>query len=201
DQGQAAVQNAVGPGLNVDPPSGRTRDFQSLLGVYNLAIKVSSVFALLIGMFIIYNSFAIAVTQRRSEIGILRALGATRRQIRGLFLGESALTGLIGSIGGVLFGLLIAQGIAASIGGLISDVYGVAQHTDEIARSPWLMAGALAIGIVTSVVAAAIPARSAARVDPVQALQKGKYQVLSAGESRVRAIVAAGVAAISLVCL
>ena len=52
-------------------------------------------------MFIIYNSFAIAVTQRRSEIGILRALGATRGQIRRLFLGESAVTGLIGSLAGV----------------------------------------------------------------------------------------------------
>ena len=54
-------------------------------------------FALFIGMFIIYNSFAIAVTQRRSEIGILRALGATRAQIRTLFLAESAVAGLIGS--------------------------------------------------------------------------------------------------------
>ena len=61
-------------------------------------------------MFIIYNSFAIAVTQRRSEIGILRALGATRGQIRWLFLGESAVIGLVGSLGGLLFGVLIAQG-------------------------------------------------------------------------------------------
>ena len=195
------LSDMLGPGFRVEPPSGRGQQFEAMLAAYSMMVNISSAFALFIGMFIIYNSFAIAVTQRRAEIGILRALGATRRQIRGLFLGESALTGLIGSIGGVLFGLLIAQGIAASIGGLISDVYGVAQHTDEIARSPWLMAGALAIGIVTSVVAAAIPARSAARVDPVQALQKGKYQVLSAGESRVRAIVAAVFAAISLVCL
>ena len=61
-------------------------------------------------MFIIYNSFAIAVTQRRSEIGILRALGATRGQIRWLFLGESAVTGLVGSLGGLAFGVLIARG-------------------------------------------------------------------------------------------
>ncbi len=58
-------------------------------------------FALFIGMFIIYNTFAIAVTQRRSEIGILRALGATRGQIRTLFLVESALTGLAGTLLGV----------------------------------------------------------------------------------------------------
>ncbi len=66
-----------------------------------MMVGISSLFALFIGMFIIYNSFAIAVTQRRSEIGILRALGATRGQIRWLFLGESAVTGLIGSIGGL----------------------------------------------------------------------------------------------------
>ena len=63
--------------------------------------NITSMFALFIGMFIIYNTFAIAVTQRRSEIGILRALGATRWQIRTLFLGESAVAGLIGSAVGV----------------------------------------------------------------------------------------------------
>ena len=57
-------------------------------------------FALFIGMFIIYNTFAIAVTQRRSEIGILRALGATRGQIRTLFLAESAVAGLGGNAAG-----------------------------------------------------------------------------------------------------
>src|SRR5262249_24942848 len=145
--------------------------------------------------------FAIAVNQRRSEIGILRALGATRRQIRRLFLGESAVTGLIGSLAGLGVGLLIARGIAASIGTLIADVYGVAQHTDDIATSPQLLAGALALGVATSMIAAFIPARNAARVDPEQALQKGKYQVLSAGESRVRAILAVVFGVVSIVLL
>ena len=76
-----------------------------MLAAYSMMVSISSLFALFIGMFIIYNSFAIAVTQRRSEIGILRALGATRAQIRWLFLGESAVTGLIGSIGGLVFGI------------------------------------------------------------------------------------------------
>jgi putative ABC transport system permease protein len=191
----------VGPGFQVEPPSGRGQQFEAMLAAYSMMVGISSLFALFIGMFIIYNSFSIAVTQRRSEIGILRALGATRRQVRWLFLGESAVTGLVGSIGGVLFGILIARGIAASIGTLIADVYGVAQHADELATNPVLLALALAIGVGTSIVAAAIPARNAARVDPVQALQKGKYQVLSAGESRVRAIAAAVCAVISIACL
>jgi putative ABC transport system permease protein len=110
-------------------------------------------------------------------------------------------TGFVGSIGGLAFGLLIARAIAASIGNLISDVYGVAQHADDVAMSPRLLALALLIGVATSVVAAFIPVRQAAGVDPVQALQKGKYQVLSAGESRARATLAALCGGVSLACL
>ena len=190
----------LGPGFQIEPPSGRGRQFESMLAAYSMMVNISSAFALFIGMFIIYNSFGIAVTERRSEIGILRALGATRGQIRSLFLAESAVTGTIGSAGGLLFGLAIAQGIAVSIGTLITDVYGVAQQTEAVARSPWLLSSAFGLGVLTSIVAAAIPARRAARVDPIQALQKGKYQVLSAGESRVRAVAAAALGVMSIVC-
>jgi putative ABC transport system permease protein len=191
----------LGPGFQVEPPSGRGQQFEAMLAAYSMMVGISSLFALFIGMFIIYNSFAIAVTERRAEIGILRALGATRGQVRWLFLAESAITGLVGSLAGLLFGVLIARGIAASIGTLISDVYGVAQHAEELSTTPGLLALALAIGIGTSMVAAVIPARNAARVDPVRALQKGKYQVLSAGESRVRAVLGLGLGVVSIGCL
>ena len=191
-QAEAELRSLLGPGFQVEPPSGRGQQFETMLAAYSMMVNISSLFALFIGMFIIYNSFAIAVTERRSEIGILRALGATRPQIRWLFLGESAVTGLIGSLVGLVFGVLIARGIAASIGTLISDVYGVAQHADELATDPSLLAAALAIGIVTSIIAAFMPARNAARVDPVQALQKGRYQVLSAGEGRLRVVAGGG---------
>jgi putative ABC transport system permease protein len=200
-QSQQELRSLLGPGFQVDVPSGRGQQFEAMLAAYSMMVNISSLFALFIGMFIIYNSGAIAVTQRRSEIGILRALGATRRQIRWLFLGESAVTGLVGSLVGLVCGVLIARGIASSIGALISDVYGIAQRADELATSPWLLSGALAIGVATSVIAALIPARSAAQVDPVQALQKGKYQVLSVGESRVRLVLAVSLGLFSVVCL
>jgi putative ABC transport system permease protein len=195
------LRTLLGPGLQVDPPSGRGQQFEAILSAYSMMVDISSLFALFIGMFIIYNSFAIAVTQRRAEIGILRALGATRGQIRWLFLGESAVTGLIGSLGGLAFGVLIARAIAATVGSLINDVYGVGHLADEVAADPKLLGIALGIGIATSVVAALIPARNAARVDPVQALQKGKYQVLSAGENRLRVVLAALLGAVSIACL
>ena len=201
DDAEAELGAMLGPGFRVEPPSGRGQQFEAMLAAYSMMVSISSLFALFIGMFIIYNSFAIAVTQRRSEIGILRALGATRGQIRRLFLGESAITGIIGSLGGVAFGILIARGIASSIGALISDVYGVAQQANELATSPTLLLVAMGIGVITSIVAAAIPAHQAACVDPVHALQKGKYQVLSAGESRARVMAAAILGAISMACL
>ena len=200
-EAQQELGALLGPGFQIDPPSGRGQQFEAMTAAYSIMVSMSSLFALFIGMFIIYNAFAIAVTQRRSEIGILRALGATRRQIRALFLTESAVTGLIGSIGGLLFGLLIARGIAASISTLLSDVYGVAQRADEIATDPRVLGLALVIGVATSVIAALIPAWQAARVDPVQALQKGKYQVLSAGESRARLVIAAVLGAVSVASL
>ncbi len=201
EQGTAALQKALGPGFRVEPPSGRGKQFESLLGVYTLAVSISSMFALFIGMFIIYNSFSIAVTQRRSEIGILRALGATRAQIRALFLGESALAGLIGSVVGVGVGLAFARSLTGMTGQLMDSIFGVPQNAKAVVIDPWFLAGALLVGILTSMFAAWIPARNASRVEPVQALQKGKYQVIGAGENRFRRIAALGAVAIAVVCL
>jgi putative ABC transport system permease protein len=91
---QAAIQRLLGPGFQVQPPAARGQGFRSLLRIYNFKLRFSSAFALVVGMFIIYNAFSIAVTQRRSEIGVLRALGATRAQISLVFLGESFIGGL-----------------------------------------------------------------------------------------------------------
>jgi putative ABC transport system permease protein len=195
------LEALLGSGFQVQVPSARAQQFDSISRVYTLTANVTSVFALFIGMFIIYNTFQIAVTQRRSEIGILRALGATRRQIRTLFLGESVVAGLFGSILGLLVGIAIARGMTGYIGSLLGEIYGIAQKADEISTNPLLMTFAVVLGVITSVVAAVIPARSAARVDPVQALQKGKYQQLSAGENRTRRIAALIIAILAAACL
>jgi putative ABC transport system permease protein len=199
DTAIAKIQKELGPGFQVEPPSSRGQQFEATSSIYALASNLTSVFALFIGMFIIYNTFAIAVSERRSEIGILRALGATRGQIRTLFLTESAVSGLFGTFLGVLFGIALARGMAGYIGGLLSEVYGVAQGASEVSPEPWLLAAAAAMGLATSLIAAVLPARSAASVDPVKALQKGRQQSLSAGENRTRRRWALACAATSIV--
>jgi putative ABC transport system permease protein len=196
---QAAIRRTLGPAFEVDSPGMRGRQFESLLAVYAISVSISSLFALVIGMFIIYNSFSIAVTQRRGEIGVLRALGATRRQIRTLFLLESATAGAIGSAAGIAGGLWAARGLANVTATTLEAAFGAIQRPDEVVIEPAFLVGAFLLGVITSMLAAWVPARNAARVEPVQALQKGKYQVLSAGESRwrTRASIAAAVLALA----
>jgi putative ABC transport system permease protein len=195
------LQALLGPAFQVGPPAQRAQQFETMIASFAAMMGACSLFALFIGMFIIYNSFAIAVTQRRSEIGILRALGATRRQIRWLFLGESAVTGFIGSLLGLAVGTALAGSIAAAVSAVISDTFGVAQETSVVSMSPMVLASAVAIGVVTSVVAALVPARTASRMDPVLALQKGRYQTLDNAEAGIRAVAAIVCAAASLASL
>ena len=200
-EGRKAVEQRLGPGFQVEPPSSRGQQIDSVLRVYSFTANINSAFALFIGMFIIYNSFSIAVAQRRREIGILRALGASRGQIRTLFLVESGLSGLVGSVLGLGFGVLLSRGLALYIAGLIAGVYGIAERTTEIATEPRLMLFGLLMGVATSVIAGFIPARNASRVDPIQALQKGRYQVLSAGENRIRRVAATALGTASIALL
>jgi putative ABC transport system permease protein len=201
DRVRQDLERLLGSGYQVEAPGARAQQFENLSQVYAMTANITSLFALFIGMFIIFNTFSIAVTQRRSEIGILRALGATGGQIRRLFLIESAVLGLAGSALGIGFGVLVARGVAANLGEMLGELYGVAQRAEELSANPYLLALALVIGVVTSLLAAWIPAGNAAKVDPVQALQKGKYQVLTAGENRLRRILAFAAAAVSIVFL
>ena len=148
DQVRTTLSAALGPGFTVETPSARSQQFEKIISGYTISMNISSLFALLIGMFIIYNSFAIAVTQRRYEVGILRALGATRGQIRTLFLTESAVAGLLGSAAGVFCGVLMARGILGFVGDFVTNIYGVAQAgRPELQVDPQIVAGGMLLGV------------------------------------------------------
>ncbi|MCC7009151.1 MAG: FtsX-like permease family protein [Acidobacteria bacterium] len=192
---QREIQAIVGRGFDVQPPSARGRQFESLLASYSLMVGISSAFALFIGMFIVYNACWVAVAERQTEIGTLRALGATPQQIRTIFFGESLALGFVGSAGGLLLGSAIARAIAVGIGTLLGNVYRLGQSVEAVTISPWLLAGSFAAGVATSLAAGALPARSAARLDPVQALQKTRAYRLS---PRHRTLRVAGAAALAI---
>ncbi|MEJ5366691.1 MAG: FtsX-like permease family protein [Bryobacteraceae bacterium] len=201
EEARQRIQAALGEGLQVEPPSSRGAQFEAMARVYSMTANITSVFALFIGLFLIYNTFSIAVTQRRSEIGILRALGASRALIRNLFLTESALAGLFGSVLGILLGVSLARGVAGYLGEYFGEVYGVGEKAQEVSADPRLLGLALLIGVATSVFAGWLPARNAARVDPVKALQKGRVQVISEGENRARRITAVVMLAAAVACV
>src|SRR5215475_4038883 len=201
DRCQAALRAALGPGFQIEPPSARGRHFEALLQSYSMAMTISSLFAMLVGMFIIYNSFAIAVTHRRSEIGILRALGATRGQIQRLFFLESIAAGLVGSAAGVALGIVMSRVIVAYMSRTLAQTVGFEQRVTELSVDPKLLATRMVINILTSIIATWIPTRNAAHVDPVQTLQKDKYQMLSANENHHRRWIAFSTCLLSIGCL
>ncbi len=201
DAAARELQELLGPGFEVQPPASRGQQAESMLAGYTMMVRISSVFALFIAMFIIYNSFATAVAQRRTEIGILRALGASRQQIALLFLGESALIGVVGSFIGIGAGVLVARGVASAVGSLIGNLYGVAAEARDVATSPGTLTLALGLGLITSVVAALSPAIAAASLNPLETLRKGGYQQLSRREHATRAAVGALGAGAAAICL
>lgn len=201
DEGRRQLTSLLGPAFEVQAPATRGRQAESMLAGYTALVNISSAFALFIGMFIVYSAFATAVTQRRSEIGVLRSLGATTGEIRTLFLGESLMIGAIGSVLGSIAGAAIATGIVTGVSSLVGGVFGVTQQAHNVTTRPQMFALAVAVGMITSVVSAVLPARAAARVDPVWALRKGSGQMISEGEHRFRTIAALVLGAGSLVCM
>ncbi len=90
-----------------------------------LGMMITSFIALLVGVYIIFNSFTIAVNQRWKEIGILRAVGVERRNINAMFLGEALCMGLVGSCVGIVAGFYIATVANKVMGSVAASVYGI----------------------------------------------------------------------------
>jgi putative ABC transport system permease protein len=191
---QRELQEALGPGFSVEPPSSRGQQAQGMVAGYRTVVMLSSAFALFIGMFIVHGSFTTAVSERRHEIGILRALGATRSPVRAMFLIESIGLGVIGSAAGVFAGILAARGVTAAFSRLAADLYGLAQQPAGGVVDPLILAAAAAIGVATSAAAAVVPARRAAMIDPIDALQNSAERDSAGGPRLMRAALFAVVA-------
>ncbi len=124
--------------------------------------------AVLVGAFIIFNAFSMTVAQRRREFAMLRALGASGRQVLASVAGEALLTGVLAS----LLGLFAGLGVAAGINALFKAIGADFPHSGLV-LAPRTIVLALGVGIVVTLLSAVIPAARAMRVPPVAALQEG----------------------------
>ncbi len=172
----------------VSRPQERTQEAERLLGSFKLALSITSLVAVFVGAFIVYNTLSIAVAQRRREIGVLRTLGMSGDMVRWLFLGEGALLGAVGCALGLLLGMLLAQGALKLVGDTVSALYVKVQPRALAVESSDLVM-AVSLGIAASVLAAWLPARRASHIDPVLAMQKRPdARDVSFGSSRAAAL-------------
>ncbi|HEX7668849.1 MAG TPA: FtsX-like permease family protein, partial [Polyangiaceae bacterium] len=163
------IEQALDGKLGVSRPEQRSEEAERLLGGFQLALSLASVVAIFVGGFTVYNSLAIAVAQRRREIGILRALGTRRSQVLALFVGEGLLMGVIGAVLGTGFGLLLARAALGAVGATVSALYVPVKVGAIVVTSRDLWAAG-AVGMTAAVIAALVPAYHAASVDPVAAM-------------------------------
>lgn len=168
---QKRIEDLLEGKANVARPERRTEETERLMAGFKLSLSLASLVAMFVGGFIVYNALAIAVAQRRREIGILRALGTTRAQILVLFVGEGLLLGLIGAAVGLGFGMLLARWVLKLAAGTISALY-VAVEANELVITPRDMIVATSIGVAVAVFAAWFPARRASFVDPASIMRK-----------------------------
>jgi putative ABC transport system permease protein len=150
--------------------------------------------ALFVGSFIIWNTFSMIVTQRTREIALLRAVGATRKQILRNLIGEALLIGLGASAIGVGLGIAVAKGLNALMGAL-----GFSLPTTSLQISSGTVYVSLVVGTLVTVVAALVPARRATKVLPVEALREATPGAYAPSRTRAAAgfvLLGGGVAAL-----
>ncbi|OAH14137.1 ABC transporter permease [Streptomyces jeddahensis] len=141
-------------------------DVQEFMGVMKYAMLGFAGIAFLVGIFLIINTFSMLVAQRTREIGLMRAIGSSRRQVNRSVLAEALLLGLFGSVLGVGAGVGLAIGLMELMGQM-----GMHLSTDDLTVAWTTPVVGLVLGVVVTVLAAYLPARRAGKVSPMAALR------------------------------
>jgi putative ABC transport system permease protein len=169
-QAERVLASRLPPGLTVQRPARRGEQVETMLRAFHFNLTALSYVALLVGLFLVYNTAAVSVIARREEIGVLRAIGASRRTVLGLFLGEAAALAAVGAVLGAPAGWLLALGAVRLTSTTVNTLY-IAAATTVPALDPRDALLAIALGIGLALVAAAAPALEASRVTPLAAIR------------------------------
>ncbi|MEU9667601.1 FtsX-like permease family protein [Streptomyces bobili] len=199
----AELKTRIAAALGSGPYDVRTADEQARSAAENLGgfldvIKYVMLgfagIAVLVGVFLIVNTFSMLIAQRTRELGLLRALGADRRQVRRSVLTEALLLGLVGSTVGLAAGIGLAAGLIR-----LMSAFGMNLNTAEMVIGWVTPVSAYAVGVGVTFLAAYLPARRAATVSPMAALADADVAV--GRPLRVRAVVGAVVGALGVAAL
>ncbi len=174
---------------NAERQASEIKDSLSFLSIALLAFAAISLF---VGSFVIFNVFSITVAQRTREFGMLRTLGAGRRQVLGTVLIEGLLIGAFASAFGILVGIGLAEGLSALL-----KAVGAELPTKALVVAPRTIVVSMVVGTGVTLVSSLIPALRATRVPPIAALSEA---MLPGGSSRVvlRSLVSALLAVIGV---
>ena len=161
------LQADLGDKYVVTFPASTGESISQAVSGLNLGLSIFGVIALFVGMLLIYNTFAMTVAERTRDIGMLRALGATRRQVLGQVLIEAIFLGMIGTAMGVGGGLLLSLPLTKLMERLFGS--GITLGTFVLPIDGLLQA--VVVGLITTVLAAFLPAWQASRIAPTEAMR------------------------------
>ena len=171
----ASIQSILPTGVQIESAEAQKNAVQQMTAAFKLNLTALSLLALVVGMFLIYNTVTFSVVQRRPLFGILRCLGATPGQLFTLILGEATVLSIIGSFLGLGLGVLLGHGVVGLITQSINDFYFVVS-VREISVSPFTLVKGVVIGIAAAIVASLIPALEAMQTSPQSTLQRSTLE-------------------------
>ncbi|NLG48200.1 ABC transporter permease [Gordonia sp. (in: high G+C Gram-positive bacteria)] len=168
-------------------------NIDQFLTIFRAILLAFAAIGLLVGTFIIYNTFSMIVAQRNRELALLRAIGASRQNVSRSVLLEALIVGVIGGVLGLALGIGIAAAMVA-----FTEAQGV--PSDGLQVGVAAIAAAVFVGIVVTLLSAWIPARRASRIPPVEAMRESTVEP-GAGSLRVRTLVGAIFGVLGVVAL
>lgn len=178
EAGAAALQRVAAvlpPAARIDESAARTGTVNEMTAAFGLNLTALSLLALVVGMFLIYNTVTFSVIQRRPMIGALRALGMTRREIFVQILLEALLLGLLGTLLGLGLGVVLGRGAVQLVTQTVNDLFFVVA-VREIAIPPETLLKGMLIGLAAALIGAAVPAWEATSVPPAGALRRSNVE-------------------------
>ena len=175
----APIAALLPPGASLETAAARQNAVQQMTAAFEFNLSALSLLALVVGMFLIYNTVTFSVIQRRPLFAVLRMLGATGGQLFALILGEAVLLALLGSLLGLGLGVLLGRGVVGLITQTINDFW-FAVNVQGVSVPPSSLIRGLAVGVGAALLAAIVPAIEAARTAPQSTLRRSTL------ESRIR---------------